>query len=33
MWQFAEYIRKKKQQMDVGVAGVAVGHATTPISK
>jgi len=32
MWQFAESLRKKNQT-DVGVAAVAVGHASTSVSK
>jgi len=33
MWQFAESLREKSQQRDVGVAGVAVGYATTSVSQ
>jgi len=33
MWRFAESLRKKNQQTDVGVAGVAVGHAIASVSK
>jgi len=33
MWRLAESLRKKKQQTDVGVAGVALGYATTSVSK
>jgi len=33
MWRFAESLRKKYQQTDVRVAGVAVGHASTSVSK
>jgi len=33
MWWFAESLRKKNQQTDVGVAGVAVRYATTSVSK
>jgi len=33
MWRFAESLRKKSQQTDMGVAGVAVGHAPHPSVK